>query len=96
MILVEDAMLSEETQSVVRRAKEIYESRLRADLERQHHGKFAAIEPESGEYFLGDTMSAAIQSARAAFPGRISFCLRIGHEAAVHLGADFQRTRILA
>jgi hypothetical protein len=79
-------MISEHTQSVVRRAKEIYESRLRTECERLHSGKFLAIEPDSGESFLGETMSAAIQCARAAYPDRISFCLRIGHEAAVHMG----------
>lgn len=79
-------MVSEETQAIVRRAKDIYESSLRSELEARHANEFVAIEPESGEYFLGETMSAAIQAARAAYPDRISFTMRIGHETAVHLG----------
>lgn len=79
-------MTSSHTLAVSRAAKEIYESRLRAQLESSYRNQFVAIEPESGDYFLGLTLSAAIQAARRAFPDRISFALRIGHDTAVHLG----------
>ena len=79
-------MISDQSRDIVRRGKEIYETRLQATLEASHRNKFLAIEPDSGDYFFGDTLSAAIQAARAAYPDRLSFALRIGHPAAVHLG----------
>jgi hypothetical protein len=79
-------MVSSHTLAVGQKAKAIYETRLRAQLEASHANQFVAIEPESGEYFLGSTLSTAIQAARRAFPDRISFVLRVGHDTAVHLG----------
>ena len=46
-------MVSAETKSVIDRAKEIYASQFRTELESQHVDRFVAIEPESGEVFLG-------------------------------------------
>lgn len=48
-------MVSEQTRADVDKAKQLYEDRLRTELEAAHDGKFVAIEPESTEYFLGDT-----------------------------------------
>ena len=61
-------------------------SKLRDQLEANHRNEFVAIEPESGDYFLGKTLSEAIQAARSKYSDRISFALRIGHPSAVHLG----------
>jgi hypothetical protein len=41
----------------VRRAEEVYSTRLRGVLEPEHVDEFVAIEPESGDYFLGKTLS---------------------------------------
>ena len=59
---------------------------LQAVLEPQHGNRFVAIEPESGEYFLGDTFDEAVKSARAKHPSRLSHTIRIGHRAAFHIG----------
>jgi hypothetical protein len=79
-------MVSDETKSVIERAKRIYTEQLRAVLEPQHRNRFVAIEPESGEYFLGDTFDEAVRSARAKHPSRLSHTIRIGHRAALHMG----------
>ena len=63
---------------VARRAKEIYNTRLRAELERTHYGQFCAIDPDSGEYFLSKSMSDAMAAGRTAHPDRKFFLLRIG------------------
>lgn len=68
-------------------AKRIYESDLKVQLEAEHIDKFVAIEPMSKAYFLGDTFIAAAMAAKTAFPARKSFVLRIGHDAAFHIGA---------
>lgn len=79
-------MVSSETKSVIDRARWIYADRLQAALEHQHANRFVAIEPESGDYFLGDTFDEAVTSARAIHPSRLSYTIRIGHRAAFHLG----------
>lgn len=79
-------MVSAETRLVMDRAKRIYADQLQAELEPQHKGRFVAIEPESGEYFLGNTFDEAVKSARTKHPHRLSHTLRIGHLAAFHIG----------
>ena len=73
-------------EEIVRQSKQIYESEFRESLEAEHLHEFVTIEPVSRTYYLGRTFSEAIQSAKRACPGRMSFTLRIGHRAALHLG----------
>jgi hypothetical protein len=79
-------MISVQTQSVAERAKRIYDERLRTDLEVNQPGRFVAIEPESGDHFLADTLDEAVRGARAKHPSRLSHVVRIGHPAAFHMG----------
>lgn len=79
-------MVSAETRTVIERAKRLYDELLRAALEADHPGRFVAIEPESGAFFVADTLDAAADAAQAAHPGRRSHVLRVGHAAALHIG----------
>jgi len=79
-------MVSAETKSVIARAKEIYAGQLRADLESRFRDRFVSIEPESGEYFLGDTFDEAVKCARTKYPTRLSHTIKIGSGAAFHIG----------
>jgi hypothetical protein len=79
-------IVSAETKSIIDRAKEIYANRLQVELESKHMDRFVAIEPESGDYFLGDTFDEAVKSARSKHPSRLSHTIRIGHSAAFHIG----------
>jgi hypothetical protein len=79
-------MVSEYTRSVAEQARRIYDERLRADLEARHPGRYVAVEPESGDHFLADTLDAAADAAQAAHPARQSHVLRVGHAAALHIG----------
>ena len=79
-------MISEESKAVAASARRIYESQLRAELEREHSGRYACIEPVSGRFFLGDTFDEAVNAAIDAFPTRLTHTLRIGHPAALHMG----------
>jgi hypothetical protein len=81
-------MLSQESQEIARQAIGIYEHRLKATLEQSNPNDFVAIEPVSGEYFVGTTLSEAIGAARRAHPHRVAYALRIGHHATVHLGTS--------
>ena len=70
----------------VRKAEVIYADRLRALLEPEHVDEFVAIEPESGDYFLGKTLSEATTAARNSYPDRLTHVMRVGHKAAIHFG----------
>ena len=71
---------------IERQATEFYELELRPSLEATHPNVFVAIEPISRTYYLGETLSEAGRKARSAYPGRISFAVRVGHDAAIHIG----------
>ena len=69
------------------RAERFYQERLRTELERSHLNSFVAIEPESGDYFLGRTLSEASAAASVAHPDRRCCIFRVGHSVALHIGA---------
>lgn len=73
--------------SIAERAKQVYENELRCQLELKHRDEFVAIEPESKSYFVATTFIDAAMEAKRAYPDRTSFVIRIGHEAAFHIGA---------
>ncbi len=77
-------MVSEETKSVISKAKEIYEQRLKCSLEVDHADQFVAIEPDSGDYFIADTFDEAVRLARSKHPVNLSHTIRVGHPAAFH------------
>ncbi len=79
-------MVEQNTENVAREAKRIYEDELRPSLEESHMNEFVAIEPISGEYFLGETLSEAIGASRLKYPDRLAHALRVGHKAAIHFG----------
>jgi hypothetical protein len=79
-------VVSAETKSVIERAKRIYAEQLQAVLESQHRDRYVAIEPESGEHFLGDSFDEAVKSARTKHPSRLTHTIWIGHRAAFHVG----------
>jgi hypothetical protein len=81
-------MSTPEPSDVARQAESIYARRLKDELERSHRDEFVAIEPESGDFFLGLTLSEAMGRARNAHPDRLAHVLRVGHRTAVHFGAS--------
>ncbi len=80
-------MASATSESLGSRATAIYLERLKNRLEASNRDDFVAIEPESGDFFLGKTLSEAIQAARTAPPACLPFAIRVGHESTVELGA---------
>ena len=79
-------MIRENQESVASAARRLYAERLRELLEPAHNDEFVAIEPISGEYFLGQTLSEAIGASRSKYPDRLAHALRVGHKATVHFG----------
>ena len=83
--------MSQNTRDIAREAKRIYEERLQGALEESHMNEFVAIEPISGDHFLGRTLSEAIGASRLKYPDRLAHALRVGHKAAVHFGMQITR-----
>jgi len=53
------------------------------ELQRDYRGKFVAIEVDSGDYFVGETVIEADEKAKEKYPDKIFYLGRIGFRAAV-------------
>jgi hypothetical protein len=83
-------MISSNLDELVHRAENLYAGKLRLELEANHPNEFVAVEPDSGDYFLGQTLSEALGAARDAHPDRLSHAMRIGHQTALHFGVSLR------
>ena len=79
-------MPTQDTIDSVNRGRALYDPKLRESLEATNFGDFVAVEPASGDYFLGKTLSEAIQAARAIYTNRFPVVFRVGHKAAIEIG----------
>lgn len=78
-------MMAPDSHTIARQAQAIYDQRLKTLLEGSYWGEFVAIEPVSGDYFLGRSLSEAIQAARKAHPDRLGFAMRVGSQTTVQI-----------
>ena len=67
---------------LVESGQRFYDEHLRDFLEPEHTGRYVAIEPNSGRYFLGDTGTQALLDARQVLPESLFYLARVGHSAA--------------
>jgi hypothetical protein len=56
----------------------IYYENLKPILEPQYKGKIVAIEVDSGDYFIGDSVIKALQKAREVYPDKLFHFMKIG------------------
>jgi hypothetical protein len=78
---------------LVERGQNTYKQRLASILEPSHIGEFVAVEPDSGQYFLGSTASAVLVAAHAALPNNLFYLTRVGRETAHTVGGHATRIR---
>lgn len=76
----------EDIDTFVERAKQIYNEKYRDQLEQSSKDMFCVIEPVSGDYFLGKTLSEAASACRKVYPDRPTHTVRVGHPVAIHFG----------
>lgn len=69
-----------------RRGEDIYERRLRAQLEPGNCGKIVAIDIDTGEYEVADKVISATEPLLARLPDAQIWCVRIGHRAVHRFG----------
>ena len=91
--LLEKTGTAETEDELVRRARQLYDQKLRVLLEPHQHGRYVAIEPDSGRYFVGDTGTAALVEAHTSMPKHIFYLARIGYEAADSLHGHGKHVR---
>ena len=70
-----------------RRAREIYESKLKAILEPTHAGKVVAIDIETHAYYIADDPMEACRKGRSKQPNTVFVCRRIGNGPLYRVGA---------
>ena len=78
-------LLDDESWRIARKGERLYQTKLKAVLEPEHTGMFAAIEVDSGDYFLGTDLSEAFEQARAKHREKKFFFVRVGYRAAFKL-----------
>ncbi len=67
------------------RGERLYRTKLHDILVPKYTGMFAAIEPDSGDYFLGKRMIEALDNAKAKHPDKLVYLVRIGFPTAVRM-----------
>ena len=68
-------------------AKSIYHEELKESLERDFLGQYVAIVSPTRRHYVRSTFLEAALAAREAEPDHVPFVIRIGYEAAFHIGA---------
>jgi hypothetical protein len=89
---VETLLLSRE--EVARRARELYDTRIRDEVEREENvGKMVIIDVETGEYGVDETGLPSARRLREKNPNARLFGIRIGYNVAASLGGIMERVR---
>lgn len=71
---------SERLERLAEEGERFYAERLRDVLEPEQTGRFVAIEPEVGRYFIGGGGSEVLAAAHEAMPDGLFYLKRIGYE----------------
>lgn len=82
---------SERLERLAERGERFYAEHLRDVLEPEQTGRFVAIEPETGRYFVGGGGSDALVAAHEAMPEGLFYLKRIGYEFAHRMGGHSLR-----
>lgn len=70
-------------EEVAKAGQEFYETRLKELLEPGSNGRFVAIEPAAGNYFVGSSIIEALENAELQTPNADFHVVRVGSPAAV-------------
>lgn len=72
------------------RAHAIYDAELRHKLEPREHGRYLALEVETGDYEIADSFGGANEKLRERHPLPAKFFVfRIGYPAALKMGGHY-------
>lgn len=71
----------------IKTANQIYKSRLREKLEREHNGEIVAIEINSGDFFLGKNEVEAYERGVKKYPDKTFVYKRVGDRTTHFVGS---------
>jgi hypothetical protein len=74
-----------------RRGKELYQTQVRAKVEAGNQGRIVAIDIDTGEFEVGDTVLAASGRLLARLPDAQIWCVRIGEGPVRKFGPAMRR-----
>ena len=74
-------------EELARRGQGLYESQIRQQVEAGNEGRIVAIDIETGEFEVGDTVIAATDRLFERQPDAQPWGIRIGHRAVYHFGS---------
>lgn len=78
---------------LVERGQAFYDEQLKEKLEPELTGRYVAIEPDTGRYFLADTGTDALKAAHAEMPEALFYLARVGYQTADAIGGYASRNR---
>ncbi len=73
-------------EETARLGDEIYERDIRRKVEDVHHGEIVAIDVDSGDYAIADSIMAAAKGLQARRLGADVWLVRVGYRALHHFG----------
>jgi hypothetical protein len=74
-------------EELARRGQELYESGIRQQVEAGNEGKIVAIDIETGDFEVDETVMAATDRLFERQPDAQPWTIRIGHVAVYHFGS---------
>jgi hypothetical protein len=74
-------------EELARRGQELYESQIRQQVEAANEGKIVAIDIETGDFEVDETVVAATDRLFERHPDAQPWGVRIGHRAVYHFGS---------
>lgn len=80
-------------QEVAARGEQIYEQRIRDQVEPDDKGKFVIIDIKTGDYEIDRSDLAATKRALAKRPEAVLYGMRIGYPTTHRIGARFTEAR---
>ncbi len=76
-----DVITNVNVRQLSEQGERIYHEKLKRLLEPKYKGKVIAIEVESGNYFIGESVVEALTKARKVYPDKLFHFMRIGFRA---------------
>ena len=76
-----------------RRGNELYEQRIRPQIEAEHHGRIVAIDVDSGDFAVADDSLTAAKRLLSHAPQAQVWCVRIGYPAVHRFGPRCRTVR---
>jgi hypothetical protein len=74
-------------EEIAQRGQELYESGIRAKVEAGNEGKIVAIDIETGDFEVDETVVGSTERLFERHPDAQPWGIRIGHRAVYHFGA---------